>query len=267
MNSAGVIIYGLHDPRDGALRYVGKTKHALTLRIAQHMSPKELGQQHRRAKWLRALRTLGLKPEARVIEVTAPDEWQARERHWIAYHRGDGARLVNGTDGGDGGATSKGKPCSEARRRAISAALKGHTVSEKSRRRFAEMRAASPMAGHNRVPLDDARLVALYVTQQKPATEVAQLLGVGHKPVLRRLHELGIARDRSAACALRGYRGMRGQGSRARTHKTQCKRGHDYIQENTYVDPHGRRSCRECMRLHHAGLAKKRQEAKGSTCI
>jgi hypothetical protein len=262
-----ILIYGLYDPRNGALRYLGKTKHALALRVTQHMAPKELRLQHRRAKWLRSLHSLGLRPEARVVEVTTAAEWATRERHWIAYHKANGARLVNGTDGGDGGATSKGKPCSEARRRAISAALKGHTVSEKSRRRFAEMCAALPMAGHNRVPLDDARLVALYVTQQKPATEIAQLLGVGDKPVLRRLHELGIARDRRAACALRGYRGMRGQGSRARTHKAQCKRGHDYTQENTYVDPRGRRSCRECMRLHRAGLAKKRQEAKGSTCV
>lgn len=88
-----ITIYGLYGPRDGRLRYIGKTKHSLSLRLCQHMTPKELRLSQRRAKWLRCLKRQGLKPEARVIEVTTATEWEARERHWIALHRAQGAFL------------------------------------------------------------------------------------------------------------------------------------------------------------------------------
>jgi hypothetical protein len=195
-----ILIYGLHDPRDGALRYVGKTKGTLRLRLAQHMTPRELRLQHRRAKWLRCLKTMGLKPEARVIEVATADIWAERERYWIAFYRAQGADLVNGTDGGDGGATSKGQPCSEVRRAAISKALQGHAVSNRVREQFKAMRAS---VTHNKVSFDDARLIDLYVRQGKTARQIGALYGVTDRPVLRRLHELGVCRGLSEAAKLR----------------------------------------------------------------
>lgn len=71
------------------MRYVGKTKYTLSVRLAQHMTPKELSLKHRRAKWLRCLKAQGLKPEARIIEVTTAEEWEVRERHW-EFHFNDG---------------------------------------------------------------------------------------------------------------------------------------------------------------------------------
>ena len=258
-----VIIYGLHDPRDGELRYVGKTKHSLSLRLAQHMTPKELSLSHRRAKWLRCLKAQGLKPEAGVIEVTTAEEWKARECHWIAFHREQGANLVNGTDGGDGGATSKGKPCSEARREAISRALKGHKVSERVQEWCKTLPAIG--AASTRYTFDDALLTDLYVKQGKTAKQIGALLGVTDKPVLRRLRELGICRDLSAAVKLRGYKGARGRGSRPQAHKTQCKRGHVFTPENSYVYTDGRRDCRECKRWR-VGLQKQRCQTRDSRC-
>lgn len=187
-----ILIYGLHDPRDGALRYVGKTRHSLSVRLAQHMTPKELSLKHRRAIWLRCLKAQGLKPEARVIELATADTWEARERHWIAFHRAQGANLVNGTDGGEGGATSKGKPCSEARREAIARALKGHKVSEHTREKLRAARTGVPSV--NKITLDDALLTDLYVKRGKTSKQVGLLLGISDRPVLRRLRELGLIR-------------------------------------------------------------------------
>jgi hypothetical protein len=38
---------------------------------------------------------------------------------------------------------------------------------------------------------------------------------------------------------------------------TECKRGHPYDDENTYVDPQGRRQCRACRNLHMRTLIRK----------
>ena len=35
--------------------------------------------------------------------------------------------------------------------------------------------------------------------------------------------------------------------------KTECKRGHDYSDENTYLDPRGRRRCRTCRKSESGG--------------
>lgn len=33
--------------------------------------------------------------------------------------------------------------------------------------------------------------------------------------------------------------------------KTQCRQGHEYTPENTYIRPNGRRDCRECKRIRN----------------
>ena len=44
---------------------------------------------------------------------------------------------------------------------------------------------------------------------------------------------------------------LRGYGPSARNAaKVECVRGHAFTPENTYIDPRGRRACRECQRVH-----------------
>lgn len=91
-------IYGLFDPRDGALRYVGKAKSARR-RFRGH-----LAETRRRTPvydWIAALRKLDLVPELKVLATVAESDWQATEREVIARHRAEGARLLNLADGGD----------------------------------------------------------------------------------------------------------------------------------------------------------------------
>ena len=94
-----VEIYGLHDPRTGALRYVGKA----------NCSAKRLQGHLRDAKrrktplysWINSLGREGHLPELRLIETCDQENWRDRERHWIAKYREDGAHLANVADGGD----------------------------------------------------------------------------------------------------------------------------------------------------------------------
>lgn len=93
-------IYILRDPRNGDIRYVGKTNQKLSYRLNAHMQEKS---QCHRVNWLNQLRTLGLKPGIEVVEFVQGDyPWQECERFWIKYFRMHGHKLTNNTSGGDG---------------------------------------------------------------------------------------------------------------------------------------------------------------------
>lgn len=92
-------IYLLRDPRDGAVRYVGKTITSLRRRLSGHISRAKKPQHHSQ-RWIAGLLGLGFTPIIELIEIAAQD-WQDRERFWIAHYRGAGARLTNLSDGGE----------------------------------------------------------------------------------------------------------------------------------------------------------------------
>jgi hypothetical protein len=92
-------VYGLHDPRTGELRYIGKSDNPCG-RLAQHMQ--EARGTHR-CNWVQSLRKIGLKPVLTIIDATPPgSDWPWMERVYIAAARSAGAPLTNGTDGGEG---------------------------------------------------------------------------------------------------------------------------------------------------------------------
>lgn len=103
-SSAGVLtrIYILKDPRDGAVRYVGKTTRPLYVRFWQHTGRASLRRTDTWcARWIRSLLDVGLAPVMEFVEDAAAD-WAAREAYWIAYYRAAGADLTNLTNGGEG---------------------------------------------------------------------------------------------------------------------------------------------------------------------
>lgn len=96
------IIYGLVDPRNQQIRYVGKTSGRLHSRRLAHISDVRRGRTYiPRHRWLAELLSSGLEPEIFEIEVVI-DNWQEAEQFWISYYRFIGADLLNATDGGDG---------------------------------------------------------------------------------------------------------------------------------------------------------------------
>lgn len=130
-------IYALCDPRDNAIRYVGKTDNP-GRRYQMHLKSKE---HCHRVHWIQALLKIGLKPAMTIIErIPSGQNWESRERYWIKHYRDTGCNLTNMSDGGDCGPDLRGKHLvkSEAARRNIIAALvkrnKSPEMREASRR-------------------------------------------------------------------------------------------------------------------------------------
>lgn len=102
--SSQFIIYGLVDPRDGQLRYVGKScsgKKRPSNTHRRSLAGRE-GRTHK-ANWIFNLHESGFRPGIVVIqEFDSSEILSFAERHWIAYFRQMGCPLTNLTDGGDG---------------------------------------------------------------------------------------------------------------------------------------------------------------------
>lgn len=123
-------IYGLIDPDTHECRYVGKADN-IQKRLSQHVSAARVEITHK-GRWLCSLLTKGLQPEILIFECVPTDIWQDSEVWWISYMRCLGARLTNATVGGDG---MCGVPeiCLK-----ISNSLKGHVVSEETRKKLSD---------------------------------------------------------------------------------------------------------------------------------
>ncbi len=89
-------IYGLIDPIDHQLRYVGKTVAKLKSRHHGHI--KDLSNS-KKAIWIRCLLEVGLKPEIIEIEVVDIEEWREVEQFWIQYFKAIGCKLTNSRAG------------------------------------------------------------------------------------------------------------------------------------------------------------------------
>lgn len=95
-------IYALVDPRDGAVRYVGKAENvAQRLRLHLSEARKPTSQTHK-SRWLRALMSADLRPIIRALEVPAGQSWVEAERRHIGEQKALGAVLLNLTEGGEG---------------------------------------------------------------------------------------------------------------------------------------------------------------------
>lgn len=82
------LIYGLLDPRDRSLRYVGKTHMRREQRLERHLEAAENGRTAPVSVWIRDLAAQGLQPHIFVLRRVSPDEdWREAEREVIALWR------------------------------------------------------------------------------------------------------------------------------------------------------------------------------------
>ena len=93
-----VEIYALLDPRDSAIRYIGKANNTLK-RFKGHLS--ETRRQTPVYCWIGTLRELGLVPAFQVLSVCTRANWQQCEREAIASARLGGANILNLANGGN----------------------------------------------------------------------------------------------------------------------------------------------------------------------
>lgn len=94
-------IYGLLDPRNGELRYIGQTtkgKRRFRNLYAKH----ELNRKTHKMSWLKNLKTQGLKPDILILEEVEEALLSEVEIFYIAYFKSLGCRLTNHTAGGEG---------------------------------------------------------------------------------------------------------------------------------------------------------------------
>lgn len=129
-------IYGLFDPRDGQLRYVGKTRLTLKRRLSYHLTPHDLRSNTWKNNWLRQLLSLGLKPQIDLFE-EVPDECSALFEKWhVSHWKSVGAILTNSTEGGEGRKPGVGKRWSSEFRAKMSSIRRD--LSQETRRRMSE---------------------------------------------------------------------------------------------------------------------------------
>jgi predicted HicB family RNase H-like nuclease len=102
--SRTAFIYGLLDPRDNTLRYVGKTV-SERARLSNHLSDLT---SKKKGRWVKGLLRLGLAPKMVVLSEVPASEWQKEERAAISRYRALGCDLLNVCAGG--GPDSPKKP-------------------------------------------------------------------------------------------------------------------------------------------------------------
>jgi len=141
-----VYIYGLFDPRNGHLRYIGKTNN-LKERLRDHItfSRGRKGQGYKfnppKEKWIRSLLSEGLKPSIQVLEECTEDTWREVEISWIRLAREMGISITNISDGGDGFGSGEsnpyfGKKLTEEHKRKCSISLTGRKHSEETKQKI-----------------------------------------------------------------------------------------------------------------------------------
>jgi hypothetical protein len=223
-----VYIYGLADPIDGVVRYVGKTTQPAK-RLYMHVWLATSGQSDtHRDRWIRRVVATGRAPVMLTLEEVTPATWEERERHWIASL----PNLVNTSEGGDGVRA----PRTPEWRARIGAAHRGKLVSAETRRRLRESspwtQAATCSKGHLYTPESTAIL----------------------KNGGRQCRICSRARQR----ADRRKRGLKGP-------VQVCKRGHPLAGDNLRLlerDGFTERICRQCVRERNA-RAKARARKRG----
>lgn len=95
------VIYGLHCPLGGCIRYIGKSSQP-EKRLYSHIYSANSSGSHKE-RWIAKILAIGLKPTLVVLEELGDgEEWPDAERRWIQKGVELGWRLTNTAEGGRG---------------------------------------------------------------------------------------------------------------------------------------------------------------------
>lgn len=87
------IVYGLRDPRDQRIRYVGQTVKKKARRRSHELN--HFQGNIEKCNWVRELRSAGVYPEMVDLEICAWSELLEREHYWIQRLVAEGCDLLN----------------------------------------------------------------------------------------------------------------------------------------------------------------------------
>lgn len=84
------LIYGLIDPRDRGLRYIGKTHKRREWRLKEHIELANENDSRPVYIWIRELLSIGMEPEIFVLErISADSDWRLSERNMISFWKNE----------------------------------------------------------------------------------------------------------------------------------------------------------------------------------
>jgi hypothetical protein len=127
-------IYALCDPINKDIRYIGKSTDPQK-RLRTHIDRSKSPKTHKEC-WITHLTNLGLKPEIVILEIIpAFTDWEICEKQWIIKAKEEGWELTNLTEGGDGGATTRGRSPWNAGKHGIFSEDALRRISENSKRK------------------------------------------------------------------------------------------------------------------------------------
>lgn len=106
-------IYALLDPRDGSVKYIGKSKNVKS-RYSYHINEYKSKKISKKINWIKSLRKLDLKPELLIIDEVEDYSWQFWEIHYISLFKFYGFDLKNSTNGGEKSGNHKGMKRTES---------------------------------------------------------------------------------------------------------------------------------------------------------
>lgn len=136
-------IYGLIDPRNQQLRYIGQTV-CLRKRLIQHLWFARTGREKgHKAAWIRQMLSAGTSFEVIELEVCSFDTVDESEAFWIGYLRSIGCQLTNATDGGGG---RKGYALTQEAKDRIGRGNKGLKRSLETRQKMSQWLKEHPMS-------------------------------------------------------------------------------------------------------------------------
>lgn len=203
-----VLIYSLSDPRDGRVRYIGRTINPLERRLREHLYVGKRGKikDGRKAAWFAELAAIGMKPVICLLQEASKEDFQAVEKMLIEKYRKTHPDLLNVRAGGDGslgGHFIKWTPELDAKLGTVPdvalARELGVTRKSVSYRREQLGIPASfdrtnntpppPMGGHNRIEFPP-EVIAQF--GKKPDYLIAAEFGCSKKAVISRRNKLGI---------------------------------------------------------------------------
>jgi hypothetical protein len=198
-------IYGLVDPRNHQLRYVGKTVLTPSRRLATHRWQARKAKHKRHVlAWISSLEVENLVPELIEIERVEPfGDWEEAEQFWIAYYKFVGADLCNLTIGGEGATGAKVSEENKAKKRARCGPLSpmfGKPMLPQTRRALFDGRDRMRSDPVRFAKAESNRLAAL--TPEILAAATSRILAVMADPKQLALREI----KRKAACRTDEFR-------------------------------------------------------------